>query len=115
MRFGIIGSGSWATAIAKILTDNQQTINWWIRNENLIRHLESQGHNPQYLRPVHFDTSKLKPSSNLQQVIRDSGCLIIAVPSAYIEKSLKTCDSIFSTENKSCRPSKEFFPEEICY
>jgi glycerol-3-phosphate dehydrogenase (NAD(P)+) len=89
MRFGIIGSGSWATAIAKILTDNQQTINWWIRNENLIRHLESQGHNPQYLRPVHFDTSKLKPSSNLQQVIRDSGCLIMAVPSAYIEKILE--------------------------
>ncbi|MDP4128706.1 MAG: NAD(P)-binding domain-containing protein [Bacteroidota bacterium] len=89
MRFGIIGSGSWATAIAKILTDSHHSLNWWIRNENLLRHLESQGHNPQYLRSVYFDTGKLKLSGNVQQVIRDSNCVILAAPSAYIEKILE--------------------------
>ncbi len=86
MRFGIIGSGSWATALAKILTDTGHSINWWIRNESIIRHLESRRHNPQYLSSVYFDTAKLKLSTNLPEVIRDSSCLIVAFPSAYIEK-----------------------------
>ena len=86
MRFGIIGSGSWATAIAKILTDSHHTLNWWIRNEATIRHLEKYRHNPQYLSSVYFDPGKLKPGSDLISVIRDSDCLIVAVPSAYIEK-----------------------------
>jgi glycerol-3-phosphate dehydrogenase (NAD(P)+) len=85
MRFGIIGSGSWATAIAKILTDSHHSLNWWIRNESVIQHLEKHGHNPQYLSSVYFDTGKLRLSSHLIPVIRDSECLIIAVPSAYIE------------------------------
>lgn len=86
MRFGIIGSGSWATALAKILTDNNHSVNWWIRNESIVRHLESRRHNPKYLSSVYFDTSKLRPSISLPQVIRDSSCLIVAIPSAYIEK-----------------------------
>jgi glycerol-3-phosphate dehydrogenase (NAD(P)+) len=86
MRFGIIGSGSWATAIAKILTDAHHSLNWWIRNEAILRHLEQHGHNPQYLSSVYFDTGKLRLSSDLLEVIRDSSCIIIAVPSSYIEK-----------------------------
>ncbi len=86
MRFGIIGSGSWATALAKILTDNDHSVNWWIRNESIVRHLESRRHNPKYLSSVYFDTGKLKLSISLPQVIRDSSCLIVAIPSAYIEK-----------------------------
>jgi len=85
MRFGIIGSGSWATAIAKILTDSHHSLNWWIRNEATIQHLEKHGHNPQYLSSVYFDTGKLKLSSDLLPVIRDSECIIIAIPSSYIE------------------------------
>jgi glycerol-3-phosphate dehydrogenase (NAD(P)+) len=90
MRFGIIGSGSWATAIAKILTDSHQQVNWWIRNETIIQHLERHQHNPQYLSSVYFDTRKLRLSSDLPEIIRDSGCLVVAVPSSYIEKVFET-------------------------
>jgi glycerol-3-phosphate dehydrogenase (NAD(P)+) len=86
MRFGIIGSGSWGTALVKILTDNRQTLNWWIRNSVTLEHLKKKGHNPQYLSSVNFNTSQLNLTNNLEELIRDSGCLIVAVPSAYIEQ-----------------------------
>jgi glycerol-3-phosphate dehydrogenase (NAD(P)+) len=59
MRFGIIGSGSWATALAKILTDNEISINWWVRNEAVITHLQHRHHNPHYLNSVYFDVSRI--------------------------------------------------------
>jgi glycerol-3-phosphate dehydrogenase (NAD(P)+) len=86
MRFGIVGSGSWGTALVKILTDNQQSLNWWIRNPAIIDHLKKKGHNPQYLSSVYFDLSRLSLTNDLEKLIRDSTCLVIAVPSAYIEQ-----------------------------
>ncbi len=86
MRFGIIGSGSWGTALVKILTDNQQSLNWWIRNPGVIDHIKKKSHNPQYLSSVYFDISRLHLTNDLEKLIRDSSCLIIAVPSAYIEQ-----------------------------
>lgn len=84
MRFGIIGSGSWATALAKILTDNQLAVNWWIRNKSTASHLEKKHHNPNYLSSVFFDTSLLVISDQVAKIIEDSDCLVVAVPSAYI-------------------------------
>src|SRR5687767_6594776 len=88
LRFGIIGSGSWATALAKILTDNKNTINWWIRNESSIEHLHARHHNPHYLSSVYFDPQLLKLSSSVMDVIDNSDCLVIAVPSAYVDNAL---------------------------
>jgi glycerol-3-phosphate dehydrogenase (NAD(P)+) len=86
MRFGVIGSGSWGTALVKILTDNQQSLNWWIRNPVILDHLKKRGHNPQYLSSVNFDLNRLNLTGDLEKLIRDSTCLVIAVPSAYIEQ-----------------------------
>src|SRR3984885_6605695 len=89
MRFGVIGSGSWATALAKILTDNKISINWWIRNEDIIRHIRARHHNPQYLPSVYFDTNLLAPDSEVSRVVAASDCLVIAVPSAYAVSTLE--------------------------
>jgi glycerol-3-phosphate dehydrogenase (NAD(P)+) len=89
MRFGVIGSGSWATALAKILTDNDAVINWWIRNEEVIRYIQHRHHNPHYLSSIYFDASRLYLSSDIAKVIQNSDCLIIAVPSAYTPDALK--------------------------
>lgn len=87
MQFGIIGSGSWATAIAKILTDNQHHINWWIRNTDTITTINKRKHNPHYLSSAYFDTSLLHMSNQIADVVQQSDILIIAVPSAYIQET----------------------------
>ena len=83
MKFGILGSGSWGTAIAKILTDNGNTINWWNRNQDSIDSFYETNHNPQYLTGARFDTKKLLLSTKIEQVILESDVVIIAIPSAY--------------------------------
>ncbi len=88
MQFGIIGSGSWATALAKILTDNKNSIHWWIRNSSTINQFIQRKHNPHYLHSAYFNTSLLSFHDNIEQVIAYSEVVLIAVPSAYIEDAL---------------------------
>lgn len=88
-HFGIIGSGSWATALTKILSDKQHSINWWVRNENVIDHIRKRHHNPNYLSSVYFDTSLLTLSGDIEKVVAASDAIIIAVPSAYVTDVLK--------------------------
>jgi glycerol-3-phosphate dehydrogenase (NAD(P)+) len=84
----MIGSGSWATALVKMLTGNRHPVNWWIRNPETIDHIRRHGNNPAYLSTVKFDTSLLKMSADITTVLRESNMLVIAVPSAYAEQSL---------------------------
>ena len=84
MQFGIIGSGSWATALAKILTDNGNKLHWWIRNEESIRLFLQKAHNPHYLSSAHFDLNKISLSNNLVKVVQASDVLVVAVPAAYL-------------------------------
>jgi glycerol-3-phosphate dehydrogenase (NAD(P)+) len=86
---GIIGSGSWATALAKILTDNGHHIHWWIRNEDTIRHMQQRHHNKHYLTSVYFDTSLLSLSSDVKAVVAACDELVLAVPSAFLEDVLR--------------------------
>lgn len=112
MRFGVIGSGSWATALAKILTDNQTPINWWIRNKATISHLLSRHHNPQYLPSVYFNTSLLTLHSEVDKVVAASDCIVIAVPSAYVTDTLAVLDSNAFTGKKILSAVKGILPEE---
>jgi len=88
MQFGIIGGGSWATALAKILTDRKHPIHWWIRSAGNIEHIQQHGFNPNYLCTAKFDTSLLLMTTDIAEVVKKSDILIIAVPSAYAEESL---------------------------
>ena len=88
MQFGIIGSGSWATALAKILTDNGNTIHWWIRNEESIRLMKKRKHNAHYLSGAYFDQEQLIMSQDIATVVSKSDVLVIAVPSAFVEDAI---------------------------
>ena len=112
MNFGILGSGSWGTALAKILTDNNHTIYWWNRSEKAIEQMMARGHNPQYLSVAHFDTSKLKLTTDPAEVITHSDCIIVAIPSAYAASTLQTLDKNIFKGKKIISAIKGILPGE---
>jgi glycerol-3-phosphate dehydrogenase (NAD(P)+) len=89
MRIGVIGGGSWATALAKILSEKNDAINWWIRNPESIAHIEKFHHNPNYLRAVEFNVDKITLSADVRKTVNDSDILIVAIPSAFVYDSLE--------------------------
>ena len=91
-RIGIIGSGSWATAIAKIVTDNGNQITWWVRQEANIDYFVKRKHNRHYLRNAYFDVQQIAFSTDIKWVVAQSNILIIAVPSIHIESTLASLD-----------------------
>jgi len=83
---GVIGGGSWATALVKILCNNLDSVNWYMRNEDSVAHIKKYRHNPTYLQSVEFDLSKINVSTDLEAIIRQSDLVIIATPSAFLVK-----------------------------
>jgi len=111
MQFGIIGSGSWATALAKILTDNNNRINWWIRDADTINFLQQRKHNPHYVSNIRFDNNMLQLSSSLNYVIEQSDVLLVAVPSAYIHSVLTTLNTDAFANKKIVSAIKGLLPD----
>ena len=112
MRMGIMGSGSWATALAKILTDNGHTIQWWIRNEETIQYLQKRKHNPHYLSAVYFDVSRIQFHGQLSDLIAASDCIIIAVPAAFLQQALQTLPADALKGKKIVTAVKGILPEQ---
>ena len=111
MRFAVIGSGSWATALAKLLTDNKHEINWWVRKQETANHIKQRHHNPNHLSSVYFDSSLVNLSMDINEVIRASDCLIIAVPSAYIDATFHDIDGAVLKDKKIISAVKGILPE----
>jgi glycerol-3-phosphate dehydrogenase (NAD(P)+) len=88
-RIAIIGSGSWATALAKILLNNIGSINWFVRNSDNIQYFKTNGHNPNYLCDVIFDVEKINFYNDINEIAENSDILIFVIPSAFLKDSLK--------------------------
>ena len=86
----VIGGGSWATAIVKMLCNNASKVHWWVRNNETVEYIFKYRHNPQYLSSVELHTEKLELSTNLHNVIKAADVLIMAVPSAFLKDALKS-------------------------
>jgi len=98
LKFAVIGGGSWATAIAKMLCANVQEIAWYMRNEAAIEHIKVEKHNPNYLSSVEFDTNKLRLTDDINEAVAYADYLIFAIPSAFLETELANLTT--SLENK---------------
>ena len=84
-----MGGGSWATAIAKMVLNQAETINWYMRRDDRIADFKRLGHNPAYLTGVKFDTKRINFSSNINDIVKESDTLIFVTPSPYLKSHLK--------------------------
>ncbi|WP_309608300.1 NAD(P)H-dependent glycerol-3-phosphate dehydrogenase [Flavobacterium sp.] len=88
-KFAVIGGGSWATAITKMLCVNLDQVAWYMRNEEAVNHIRTFKHNPNYLTGVEFDVKKLRLTTNINEAIAYADYIIFAIPSAFLSKELE--------------------------
>lgn len=82
----MIGGGSWATALIKILCEQDVKVHWWLRNENDIQHIKKYRHNPRYLSSVVIPPEKVKVSNDLEKVLDSADIIFLCVPAAFISE-----------------------------
>ncbi len=92
-NIAVLGGGSWATAIVKILSEKEVKISWWMRNKEAVNHIKTFHHNPSYLSDVTINAKKVKPDTNLLKVVEDAHIIVLAVPSAFIKEVLSNLSS----------------------
>lgn len=87
-KFAVLGGGSWATAIVKMLSENLETITWYMRNSRAIEYLHKNSHNPKYLSSVEFNLDQLDLTDDINKAVETADILIFAIPSAFLKSEL---------------------------
>ena len=85
----MIGAGSWATALVKILTESPVKVHWWLRNQQALRHIETYRHNPNYLSDVAIHPEKVTLFSDIGEAVKEVDYVIIAIPAAFVWEALR--------------------------
>ncbi len=89
MNIAVLGSGSWATAIVKIATQNHNVVHWWVRENEIVEGVRQYGRNPLFLRSCQLDTSKIEITTDIKKVVYSTDTIVLVIPSAFVEKSLQ--------------------------
>lgn len=97
-KIAVMGGGSWATALAKLLLMNNDRILWYMRRDDRIADFKRLSHNPAYLSDVRFDTDRIDFSSDINEVCREADVLLLALPSPYIKSHLAKLTADISTK-----------------
>jgi glycerol-3-phosphate dehydrogenase (NAD(P)+) len=87
-RITVVGGGSWATALIKILSEGSVSINWWMRSGADAAYITQTGHNRSYLRDVPIDPQKVRLRLNIREAFRNTDLVIVAVPAAFVTDAL---------------------------
>lgn len=91
-KIAVIGGGSWATAIIKMLSNNCEHLGWWMRSEDAVSYIKSNHHNPNYLSDVELNMDVIDINTDLNYIISQADCLVLAVPSAFVHSTLENCN-----------------------
>lgn len=117
-NIAVLGSGSWATAIAKMLLEKVEHLHWYMRKQETIDEFRRTEHNPGYLSSVHFDTKRITFSADINEVVRDCRTLVFVTPSPYLKNHLKKLkmrlnDHIIVTAIKGIVPDENLVCSEF--
>lgn len=94
LRYAVIGGGSWATALVKLMLNNCSKIVWYIRSQEVIDSILSTGHNPSYLQGVKFDTSRIALTNDINNAVESADVLLFCIPSAYFPAEVSKIRSL---------------------
>lgn len=89
VKYAVFGSGSWATAIVKMLCENLDEVGWYMRSVYIKEHLKKEQHNPSYLSSVEFKPQQLKLSNDINEMAKYADVLIFVIPSAFMHSELE--------------------------
>lgn len=87
-RVAVLGGGSWATALVKVLSEKELKIKWWLRREEDVQYVLDNKHNPKYLSDVTINLKKVKPTTSIQKALTDADAVFIVIPAAFVEAAL---------------------------
>jgi glycerol-3-phosphate dehydrogenase (NAD(P)+) len=110
-KIAVIGGGSWATALVKILCDNQADVTWWMRNEEAVAHIRAFGRNPHYLSSAVINIPKDCVSTDIKATIAAADIIIVAVPAAFLHTSLSSLSPADFSGKYICSAIKGIVPE----
>jgi glycerol-3-phosphate dehydrogenase (NAD(P)+) len=88
-KVAVLGGGSWATALVKLLLNNLLHISWYMRTASTIDYIRKYGHNPNYITDIQFDTSKISFYDSIADAIDHADILIFAIPAPFLKGSLE--------------------------
>ena len=98
LKVAVLGGGSWATAIVKMLCENLDTVGWYMRSTYAAEHINQNKHNPNYLSSAELHPSQLDLSNDINKVVSNYDILIFAIPSAFLTLELEKL-----TESLECK------------
>ncbi|MCX2573091.1 NAD(P)H-dependent glycerol-3-phosphate dehydrogenase [Pedobacter sandarakinus] len=113
-KIAMIGGGSWATAIVKMLSDNlsEKEIFWWMRNETAIEHIKKFKHNPHYLSSVEIKLEADHLSSDIGSIVQEADFVILNVPAAFLKSTLVGITAAHLKGKKIVSAIKGIVPED---
>jgi glycerol-3-phosphate dehydrogenase (NAD(P)+) len=107
----VIGSGSWATAIVKMLSSNCDHICWFVNDRTVLLHIQKHNHNPAYLSSVSFKPGKLILTDNINKAVASSPVIILVTPSQYLKSAMDNL--AYPMDNKIvCTAIKGIVPDQ---
>ena len=110
-KIGVIGSGSWATALVKILCNNVEKLNWFVRSEESAKYIKKYKSNPKYLQGVELKLDKIEITSDLEYALKHSDIIIIATPSAFLVSLFENVDKALFKDKFVFSAVKGIVPE----
>jgi len=111
---GVIGSGSWATAIIKILQENpERNVGWWVRRAEVRDALIKTHKNPEHLTDTELDISRLEITGDLADIVQKCSHLILVIPSAHIASVLDSLPPEAYKDRKFVSAIKGAVPETL--
>jgi len=112
-RVAVIGGGTWATAIIKILSTNLEHIHWWVREEEIVEGVTKFGHNPLFLSSVFINPKEVKVTQDIRQAVSKADYIVVVVPSAFLHETLKSLHKSKLNRKKIIIAVKGIVPETM--